>query len=78
MRHHIGKKVRSGDRRIDAACSGKDKSRQPIPGLGVEGTIGFHHVGMKQLPPDRKKTPTTPTTTTAQTPINPIRQFNLS
>ena len=34
MRHHIGKKVRSGDRRIDAACSGKDKSRQPIPGLG--------------------------------------------
>jgi hypothetical protein len=35
MRHHIGKKVRSGDRRIDAACSGtKDKSWQPIPGLG--------------------------------------------
>ena len=35
MRHHIGKKVRSGDRRIDAACSGtKDKSWQPIPGVG--------------------------------------------
>ena len=38
IRHHIGKKVRSRDRRIDAACSGKDKSRQPIPGLVVGTT----------------------------------------
>ena len=41
IRHHIGKKVRSRDRRIDAACSGYDKSWQPIPGLGGGATTNL-------------------------------------